>query len=460
MRKEEDLLGTKMVPTKAYWGIHTARACENFTLSRNRVMPSFIRAYVQVKKAAALANKDLGYLRANVADGIIAACDAILAGKFIDEFPLDALQGGAGTSTNMNVNEVLANIALELINEAKGDYTTIHPLEHVNLHQSTNDTYPTALKVAAITALRILSDTIARLQGAFQKKEKEFSSIVKIGRTEMQEAVPMTLGAEFSAFAEAFARDRWRVFKCEERLRTVNLGGTAIGTGMCAPRSYIFLVIEKLREVTGYGLARGENVLGETANTDCFVEVSAILKAHASNLIKVAEDIRKLHMLGEITVPTVQAGSSIMPGKINPVILEAVIQVGIKVIANDMIVSEATSRSSLQINEFMPLLAHALLESLELVTNADVAFEAQVFGLTANKEVCLKHFNESEALITPFVPHLGYEKATKIVKDFRQEGKESIREYLEERLGTDFVSRILHPDNLLALGYKEKKEEQ
>jgi aspartate ammonia-lyase len=280
---------------------------------------------------------------------------------------------------------------------------------------------------------------------------------VKIGRTELQEAVPMTLGAEFSAFAEALARDRWRVFKCEERLRTVNIGGTAIGTGICAPRKYIFLVIEKLRKVTGYGLARGENVLGETANADAFVEVSAILKAQASNLIKIAEDLRKLHMLGEISVPAVQAGSSIMPGKVNPVILEAVIQAGIKVIANDLIVSEATSRGSLQINEFMPLLSHAFLESLELLMNANVMFEILVAGIAANKEICLKRFNESEALITAFVPHLGYEKATGIVKDFLKEGKESMREYLEEKLGTDFVAAVLHPDNLLALGYKERK---
>jgi aspartate ammonia-lyase len=421
-------------------------------------MPLLIRSYAQVKKAAAEANKQLGYMEGNIADAIITACDEIISGEFADQFPLDALQGGAGTSTNMNMNEVIANIALEKINEAKGDYKIIHPLEHVNLHQSTNDTYPTALKVAAITALRTLSDTIARLQGAFQKKEKEFASVLKIGRTELQEAVPMTLGAEFSAFAEALARDRWRVFKCEERLRTVNIGGTAIGTGICAPRKYIFLVIEKLREVTGYGLGRGENVVGETANADSFVEVSAILKAQASNLIKIAEDLRKLHMLGEISVPAVQAGSSIMPGKVNPVILEAVIQAGIKVIANDLIVSEATSRGSLQINEFMPLLSHALLESLEILMNATVMFEIQVAGITANQEICLKRFNESESLITAFVPHLGYEKATGIVKAFLKEGKESMREYLEEKLGTDFVAAVLHPDNLLALGYKDRKE--
>jgi aspartate ammonia-lyase len=460
MRPEQDLLGSKNISEDVYWGIHTERARSNFTVSRIRAIPLFIRSYAQVKKAAALANKELGYIKTKIADAIIAACDEIISGKFADQFPLDALQGGAGTSTNMNMNEVIANVALEFMHEAKGKYDIIHPLEHVNLHQSTNDTYPTALKVAAITALRTLSDVVARLQGAFQKKEKEFASVLKIGRTELQEAVPMTLGAEFSAFAEAFARDRWRVFKCEERLRTVNIGGTAIGTGICAPRKYIFLVIEKLREVTGYGLGRGENVLGETANADSFVEVAAILKAQASNLIKVAEDLRKLHMLGEISVPAVQAGSSIMPGKVNPVILEAVIQAGIKVIANDLIISEATSRGSLQINEFMPLLAHALLESLEILMNANVMFETQVSGITANKEICLKRFNESESLITAFVPHLGYERATGIVKDFHKEGKESMREYLEEKLGTDFVAKILHPDNLLALGYKEEKEGQ
>ncbi len=243
----------------------------------------------------------------------------------------------------------------------------VSPLDHVNLHQSTNDTFPTAIKVAGIIGLRRLSEAVARLQGAFQDKEKEFGLIVKIGRTELQEAVPITLGMEFSAFAEAISRDRWRIFKCEERLRVVNIGGTAVGTGLAAPRDYIFLVIEKLRDVTGLGLARGENLPGETANADPFVEISGILKAHASNLAKIANDLRLLNLLGEIKVPGLQAGSSIMPGKINPVIMEAAIQAAIKAMANDFIITEAASRGTLQLSEFLPVLADALLESLELL---------------------------------------------------------------------------------------------
>ncbi len=254
------------------------------------------------------------------AEAIINACDEIAKGRFSDQFPVDALQGGAGTSTNMNLNEVIANRAIEILGGNKGDYSLIHPLEDVNLHQSTNDVYPTAIKVAGIYRLRDLAKAIAELQGAFQEKEKEFAGIIKIGRTELQEAVPITLGAEFSAFAEAISRDRWRTFKCEERLRVVNLGGTAVGTGLAAPQDYIFLVIEKLREVTGLGLSRGENLPAETANADSFVEVSGILKAHAVNLLKIANDLRLMNLLGEIKLPQLQAGSSIMPGKVNPVL--------------------------------------------------------------------------------------------------------------------------------------------
>ena len=286
---------------------------------------------------------------------------------FADQFPVDALQGGAGTSTNMNVNEVIANRAIEILGGARGEYSRVHPIEDVNLNQSTNDTYPTALKVSAITGLRRLSEAIAGLQGAFQEKERQFAAIVTIGRTELQEAVPITLGAEFSGFAEAVSRDRWRTFKCEERLRVVNIGGTAVGTGISAPRSYIFLVIERLRDVTGLGLARGENLLDQTANADCFVEVSGILKAHAASLVKICNDLRLLSLLGEMRVPGAQAGSSIMPGKVNPVLLEAGIQAGMKVMANDALIADACSRGSLQINEFLPLVSFALHESLDLL---------------------------------------------------------------------------------------------
>ena len=346
---------------------------------------------------------------------------------------------------------------IELSGGQKGDYHLIHPLEDVNLHQSTNDVYPTALKVAAIFRLRDLSKAISGLQGAFQEKEKEFAGIVKMGRTELQEAVPITLGAEFSAFAEAFSRDRWRTFKCEERLRVVNLGGTAVGTGLAAPRNYIFLAIEKLREVTGLGLSRGENILGETANADTFVEVSAILKAHAVNLIKIANDLRLMNLLGEIHLPHLQAGSSIMPGKVNPVLAEAAIQTGIKVIANDGIVTETAASGTLQINEFLPLLAHALLESLDLLININGLLTLHVRGIEANKEKCEEYFNASPMIITALLPVIGYEKATQFIAEFSSGSENNMRQFLEEKLGKELIDQIFSPYQLTALGYKDSK---
>jgi aspartate ammonia-lyase len=419
------------------------------------VNPALIQAMALVKKACALANLETGHLAEKKARAVIAACDEVAAGKWAAQFPVDALQGGAGTSTNMNVNEVIANRALELLKAKKGDYRLIHPLGDVNLHQSTNDTYPTAIRVAAIYRLRVLSEAVAGLQGGFQQKEKEFGRIVKIGRTELQEAVPLTLGAEFSAFAEAISRDRWRTFKCEERLRGVNLGGTAVGTGLTAPRDYIFLVIEKLRDVTGLPLARGENLAGETAHADPFVEVSGILKAHAANLAKIASDLRLLNLLGEICLPELQAGSSVMPGKVNPVALEAAVQVGLKVMANDGIIADVVSRGTLQINEFLPLLADALLESLDLLVNVNRLLEGHIRSITADPGRCGAYFDRSPMIVTALVPHIGYDRAAGLVKAFRQEKDKNMRSFLERKLGKDLVEKALSPYSLTALGYRK-----
>ena len=456
-RIEKDGIGEMRLPRDAYWGIHTQRALANFAISSLRVNPCLIRAFALVKKACAQTNVQLRLLDKTKAAAIVSACDELIEGKFLDQFPVDALQGGAGTSTNMNVNEVIANRAIELLGKVKGDYTCVNPLEDVNLNQSTNDTYPTALKIAAISQLRILSQAVAALQGAFQKKEKEFAAIVTIGRTEMQEAVPITVGAEFGAFADAFGRDRWRTFKCEERLRLVNIGGTAVGTGITAPRSYIFLVIEKLREITGMGLARGENVLDQTANSDCFVEVSGILKAHASNLIKVCNDLRMKNLLGEIKLPALQAGSSIMPGKVNPVILEAGIQTGMKVIANDLIITDSCSRSTLQINEFMPLLAHGLLESLDILVSINTILAQHVAQIAADEKACRTYFEKSPMIITALVPHIGYEKAAGLIEDFFASGKDNLKEFLAGKIDKELLERVFSPYNLTALGYKDEK---
>ena len=448
-RKETDSLGSKKIPSEAFWGIHTQRAFENFHVSSLRMPFNFLRALAMVKKAACQANRDLGYLDKEKAGAINVSCDEIIDGKLSDQFPLDALQGGAGTSTNMNINEVIANRAIEKLGGEKGDYQLIHPIEAVNMHQSTNDVYPTAVKIAAICGVRDLSEKIALLQGVLQEKEKEFAGVVKIGRTELQQAVPITLGAEFSAFAEGIARDRWRTFKCEERLRTVNIGGTAVGTGISAPKKYIFLVIEKLREITGLGLCRAENPMGETANVDSFVEVSGILKAHASNLIKMSNDLRLLTAFGELRLPQTQAGSSIIPGKVNPVILEAAIQAGIKVIANDGIITEAASRGSLQINEFMPLLATAILESVEILVNINTMLSRHIFEINADVNKCQWYVDHAPSVITAFIPHVGYDRAGAILEKFKVSGGTDLRSFLEKQLSKELVDKVFSPFNLL-----------
>lgn len=452
-RIEKDLLGEKQVPTTKYYGIHTVRSVENFPLSERVVSPELICAMAKVKSAAAVANSELKYLPVNKSSAIITACDEIISGKFSDQFPTDAFQGGAGTSTNMNINEVIANRALEIIGYDKGAYAFIHPLETVNLHQSTNDVYPTALKVAAIDLLRELNVNISDLQRAFQEKEDEFAHIIKIGHTEMQEAVPLTLGAEFGAFAEAVARDRWRTFKCEERLRIVNIGGTAIGTGLTAPRNYIFLVIEKLREISGIGLSRGENCIDQTANADVFVEVSGILKAAATNLIKLSRDLRLLHFMKEIKLPECQAGSSIMPGKVNPVICEAVIQASIRVKANDLIIAEAVGMGTLQINEFMPLIADSLIEALKLLNSSVKMLSDHVRNISANAHVCEERFINSPTLITALLPHIGYDKASDLLKEFSNQDGRTLLQFLEQKLGAD-VKKFFQASNLTSLGYK------
>jgi len=455
-RLEKDYLGQCAVPEHAYWGIHTQRALTNFRISGTPVHPALIRTLAQIKRACCLANAETGSLSPAKAAAIEKACLEISGGGLADQFPVDALQGGAGTSTNMNVNEVIANRAIEHLGGRKGDYHLIHPVQDVNLHQSTNDVYPTAIKMTAIFRLRELASAVSALQGAFQDREKEFAAIVKIGRTELQEAVPITLGAEFSAFAEAVGRDRWRTFKCEERLRVVNLGGTAVGTGLTAPRDYIFLVIEKLREISGLGLSRGENLMGETANADTFVEVSGILKAHAANLIKIANDLRLMNFLGEIHLPQLQAGSSIMPGKINPVLAEAAVQTGLKVMSNDGLVAEAAARGTLQINEFLPLLAQALLESLDLLININTLLAPHVRGIVADPEKCQTYFAASPMIITALLPIIGYEKASQWISEFSLRREQNMQLFLEEKMGKDRVDEIFSPYQLTALGYKDK----
>jgi aspartate ammonia-lyase len=428
-RRERDLIGECDIPADVLHGIHTVRALENFSLLGRPVHPGLSRALGAVKLAAARTNRALGYLEGPRADALERACRELLDGTLAPAIVVDALQGGAGTSANMNVNEVLANRALELLGRERGAYDVVSPADHVNLHQSTNDVFPTALRVAAIWSLRVLEGAVVALQESFQAKERAFAHIVKVGRTEMQDAVLTTLGREMSAYAEALNRDRWRLNKCEERLRVVNLGGTAIGTGLAAPREYIFRVVDELRQVTGLGLARAENLVDATQNADVFVEVSGLAKVLAATLVKICGDLRLMSSgpeagLGEIRLPARQAGSSIMPGKVNPVVPEAVTQAALLCLGHDHALTMAASLGSLELNAFLPLVAHCLLESLDLLgRGCDLLGRHCVDGLEANEARCREQVENATASATALLPALGYDQVGALVDRARREGR-------------------------------------
>ncbi|MEZ4599191.1 MAG: aspartate ammonia-lyase [Syntrophotaleaceae bacterium] len=458
-RKEKDLLGEREVPAEALYGIHTLRALENFALSGRRVNPALVHAYGAVKLACAGTNGDLGSWAGEKRQAIERACTEMMEGLLDEHVVVDALQGGAGTSTNMNVNEVLANRALQLLGKPLGDYDTVCPLEDINLHQSTNDTYPTALKVAAIHLLRQLERDVVALLEAFQTQEKALAHVVKIGRTQLQDAALTTLGREMSAYADAFARDRWRIYKCEERLRVVNLGGTAIGTGLAAPRQYIFRVVDRLRAITGLGLARAENLIDATQNVDAFVEVSGILKALATNLLKIAGDLRFLSSgpdagIGELRLPPRQAGSSIMPGKVNPVIPEAVSQAAMAVMAKDQMIAHACAMGHLELNPFLPMVADALLGSLDLLSNACQIFRRHcVEQLSADEDRCRQQVRNSTASVTALVGLIGYEQATELARAVAIEGK-GLRQLALERglVSAEIFDELTSPESVTRLG--------
>ena len=419
-REEEDKFGKLTLNENELYGIQTKRALSNFNISNDKVSLDLIYAMIKVKKAAALANEKLNLLDKNKANAIVEACNIALTGKYNNQFLTNSLQGGAGTSTNMNVNEVIANIALMLSNKKVGDYNYIHPLDHVNMGQSTNDVYPTALRIACINLVRDLSFECSKLQESLQKKEIEFENILKLGRTELMDALPITLGQEFGAYAQAIARDRWRIYKVEERLRQINLGGTAIGTGSNTNRKYTYVVTDILREITNMGLARAEYPVDLTQNNDVFVEVSGLLKALAVNLMKISTDLRFMNCqtFGEIKLKELQSGSTIMPGKVNPVIPEMITQVAIKVMANDQAISMSAANGNFELNAFLPLIADSLLESLNILKESIKIFRTNCIDVVvANEENCKKHLDNSLVLVTSLTPYIGYDMATKIVVD-------------------------------------------
>ncbi len=456
-RNEHDLLGDKNVPSAAYYGVHTLRAKENFDITgiSIAVYPDLIRALAQIKKAAALANQQLGLLDPKLATAIAAACDEIVAGKYHDEFIVDVIQGGADTSTNMNANEVIANRALELLGHQRGEYQYLHPNEHVNMSQSTNDVYPTALKLATYVGIFGLVDSMAYLRRAFERKAEEFSDVLKMGRTQLQDAVPMTLGQEFQTYAIMLGEDEERLKEAALLIREINLGATAIGTGICADPDYTPLVCRKLAEISGIPVITAPNLIEATQDCGAFVQLSGVLKRVAVKLSKSCNDLRLLSSgpragLGEINLPPRQAGSSIMPGKVNPVIPEVVNQIAFEVIGNDMTVTFAAEAGQLQLNTFEPIIAHSLFKSVNhlrrgCVTLADLCVD----GITANRELLMNSVRNSIGIVTALNPYIGYAHATEVAAEAHATGKGVAEIVLAKGLmSKERLDEVLRPEVL------------
>jgi aspartate ammonia-lyase len=457
VRTEHDLLGDREVPSDVYYGIHTSRALENFPISGVPISrhSDLVVALASVKQAAAEANQQLGQLDPQIATAIISACNEIRGGSLHDQFVVDEIQGGAGTSTNMNANEVIANRALEIMGHQRGAYHIVHPLEHVNLGQSTNDVYPTAVKVALGTAARPLEQALRRLVGSCSTKAVEFAEMLKLGRTQLQDAVPMTLGQEFGAFAVTIGEDADRIGEASVLIAEINLGGTAIGTGLNAHPAYAARVCERLRDITGLPLTTAKNLIEATSDVGAFVQLSGVTKRTAVKLSKICNDLRLLSSgpragFGEINLPPVQAGSSIMPGKVNPVIPEVVSQVAFEVMGNDLTITVAAEAGQLQLNAFEPIIARALLSSLRhLTAAANILGERCIDGITANRERMREAVLGSASIATVLNPLLGYEVATALVAEAIATGS-SIPELVRRSALVDDadLARVLSVENL------------
>ncbi len=457
-RIEHDLLGEREVPYELYYGIQTLRALENFPITGIPIshFPELIVALAQVKKACALANHYLGLLPEDIKNAIVQACDEIIDGKFHTHFVVDMIQGGAGTSTNMNANEVIANRALEIMGHEFGQYQYCHPNNHVNLSQSTNDVYPTALRIAFIYAIQKLLPVLQDLINSFRDKAKEFANIIKMGRTQLQDAVPMTLGQEFEAFAVTLSEEIERINQNSKLLLEINLGATAIGTGINTHPQYRNLALNFLRDITGLPLVLSENLVEATQDTGAFVMVSSALKRLAVKLSKIANDLRLLSSgpragLNEINLPKMQPGSSIMPGKVNPVIPEVVNQIAFKVVGNDLTVTLAAEAGQLQLNVFEPVIAQSIFESIDMLKNGIITFNYRcVRGITANPEVCRKYVENSIGLVTALNPYLGYETSTQLAKEALETGKSPYELVLEKKLlSREQLENILKPENMI-----------
>ena len=458
-RTEEDLLGEREVPVDAYYGIHTLRAIENFEISGRTVstVPEFVRGMVMVKKASALANRELHTIQHDIADAIVAACDEVLVkGRSMDQFPVDVFQGGAGTSTNMNTNEVIANLALELLGFEKGRYDIVNPNDDVNKSQSTNDSYPTAFRVAVHLLIDRLKAAVAALSRSFAEKGAEFADVLKMGRTQLQDAVPMSLGQEFLGFSVNIGEEINRLEGASRLLLEVNLGATAIGTGVNAPQDYAKVATRYLAQVTGLDIVPADNLVEATSDNGAYIAVHSAAKRLAAKLSKICDDLRLLSSgpragLNEINLPQRQAGSSIMPAKVNPVIPEVVNQVCFKVMGNDVAVTHAAAAGQLQLNVMEPVLAQCMFESIQLLTRAcDTLRTLCVTGITANEDVCSRYVSNSIGVVTYLDEVIGHHKGDLVGRECATTGK-SVREVVIEKgyLSDAEVDEILTPANFL-----------
>ncbi|MCL6269169.1 aspartate ammonia-lyase [Sansalvadorimonas sp. 2012CJ34-2] len=468
-RTEEDLLGSMDVPAEAYYGIHTVRALENFQISNERIQDNqeFVKGMVLAKKAAALANGELGTIDPTVAEAIVKACDVILeTGKCMDQFPVDVFQGGAGTSVNMNTNEVLANLALELMGHEKGHYEIVNPNDDVNRCQSTNDAYPTGFRVALFNSTGNLLWSLEKLVAVIEVKSKEFADVLKMGRTQLQDAVPMTLGQEFRAYAVTLREELKNIHRCRELLLEVNLGATAIGTGINTPSEYSALAVRKLAEVTGQPYMQAADLVEATSDCGAYVMLSGAVKRMAVKMSKICNDLRLLSSgpragLNEINLPERQAGSSIMPAKVNPVIPEVVNQICFKVVGNDITITMAAEAGQLQLNVMEPVISQSLFESMHLLERGcETLMDKCIVGITANRDVCEKQVFDSIGIVTFLNPFIGHHEGDIVGQICAQTGR-SVRDVVLERnlLSKVELDEIFSVENMKAPQYRGKRFE-
>lgn len=428
MRLESDSIGEMEVPGEAYYGVQALRANENFPITGNSLNPDFIKNMARIKRAAAITNMRAGQLKPEIANAIESACNEVVCGMFASEFIVDGIQGGAGTSANMNMNEVIANRAIEMLCGKKGDYSIVHPNDHVNMAQSTNDVIPTAGKLTVLDLLKKLEKSLKKLDSALYNKADEFDGVIKIGRTQLEDAVPMRLGQSFHAYATMIERDIDRIAKAKKEMYTVNMGATAIGTGINTSEYYFDHIVPTLAKVSGYPLVQADDLFDATENLDGFVRVSSSLKVCAVNLSKMCNDLRILASgpkagFGEITLPAMQDGSSIMPGKVNPVIPEVVSQVAFHIIGHDVTITMAAEAGQMELNAFEPVVFYNLFDSITTLTHAvDTLTDNCIIGITANEERCQKLLDASVGITTALCPYIGYKKAASLAKESLRTG--------------------------------------